>query len=75
MLGTKLSSAPEETTMMYSPNAQALGEARLADLHRQAQRAALVRAARRARRNQRAPRPRPSLTGWAHRPRPAPESS
>ena len=30
--------------MMYPPNAQALGEARLADFHRQAQRAALARA-------------------------------
>jgi hypothetical protein len=64
--------------MMYPTNAQTLGEARLADLHRQAQRAALARAARRTRRHQRgqrAPRLLASLTGWAHRPRPAPESS
>ena len=39
--------------MMYPPNAQALGEARLADFHRQAQRAALARAARRTRAHQR----------------------
>ena len=77
MLGIKLSSAPEETTMMYPTNAQALGEARLADFHRQAQRAALARAARRARRHQRgqrAPGSLASLTGWAHRPRSVPES-
>ena len=64
--------------MMYPPNAQALGEARLADFHRQAQRAALARAARRTRahqRRRRAPGPLASLTGWAPRPRPAPESS
>jgi hypothetical protein len=61
--------------MMYPPNAQALGEARLADFHRQAQRAALVRAARRTRQRRRAPGPLASLTGWTHRPRPAPESS
>ena len=64
--------------MMYPPNAQAVGEARLADFHRQAQRAALARAARRTRahqRRQRAPAPLAALTGWAHRPRPAPESS
>ena len=63
--------------MMYPPNAQALGEARLADLHREAQRAVLARAARRSRRQQRAQRAPgllASLTGWAHRPRPAPES-
>src|SRR5215831_1955071 len=39
ILGIKLSSAAEETTMMYPPNAQALGQARIADFHRQAQRA------------------------------------
>jgi len=64
--------------MMYPPNAQALGQARIADFHRQAQRAALARAARRAlrhQRRQRAPGPLASLTGWAHRPWPAPESS
>jgi hypothetical protein len=61
--------------MMYPTNAQALGQARLADLHRQAQRAALARATRRARRHQRGPRLLASLTGWAHRPRPTPESS
>ena len=62
--------------MMYPPNAQAVGEARLADFHRQAQRAALARAARRTcQRRQRAPGFLASVTGWAHRPRPAPESS
>ena len=35
--------------MMYPTNAQALGEARLADFHREAQRTALARAARHAR--------------------------
>ena len=59
--------------MMYPPNAQALGEARLADFHRQAQRAA--RRTRRHQRRLRAPGPLATLTGWAHRPRPAPESS
>jgi hypothetical protein len=63
--------------MMYPPNAQALGQARLADFHRQARRAALARAARRTRRHQRrerAPGALALLTGWANRPRPAPES-
>jgi hypothetical protein len=64
--------------MMYPTNAQALGEARLADFHRQAQRAARARAARRTRRHQRgqrAPRLLASLTGRAHRSWPARESS
>ena len=64
--------------MMYPASAQALGEARLADFHREAQRAALARAIRRTRRHQRGqhlPGPLASLVGWAHRLRPAPESS
>ena len=47
---------------------QALGQARLADLHHQAKRDALARAARRARRQQathRAPEFRAALTRWA----------
>ena len=47
---------------------QALGQARLADLHHQAQRDALARAARRARRQQathRAPEFLAALTRWA----------
>jgi hypothetical protein len=40
----------EETTMMHYTTALALGQARLAELHHQAQRAALARAARQAHR-------------------------
>jgi len=66
---------------MMHTTAQALGRAHLAELHRQAQRDALARAARQARH---AGRQRPghrtpgilaAVTAWAHRPRPAPESS
>ena len=61
--------------------AQALGRAHLAELHRQAQRDALARAARQARRprrqepGHRTPGIVAAVTAWAHRPRPAPESS
>lgn len=64
--------------MMYPTNVQALGQARLDELHHQAQRAALARTVRRARRNQR-PQHVPgflaTLAGWTRRPGPAPESS
>jgi len=66
---------------MMHTTAQALGRAHLAELHRQAQRDALARAARqadRARRQepgQRKPGILAAVTAWAHRPRPAPESS
>jgi hypothetical protein len=79
MPGTKPSYVPEETTMHTT--AQALGRARLADLHRQAQRDALARAARRSRRARRqlathhTPALLAALTRRARRPRPAPESS
>jgi hypothetical protein len=71
ILGTKLSSAPEETMMMQHTTVQALGQARLAELHQQAQRAALARAARQARRARRQQtRPRgpgilAAATAWA----------
>lgn len=68
--------------MMHHTTVQALGQARLADLHRQAQRDALARAARRARRARRqysahlAPGLVAALIRRARRrPRPAPESS
>jgi hypothetical protein len=66
---------------MMHTTAQALGRAHLADLHRQAQRDALARAASQARRSRRQePRHRMpgilnSVTAWARRPRPGPESS
>jgi hypothetical protein len=70
---------------MYPPNILAVGQARLDDLHEQARRDTLARAARRARRGQRrARRQRPghrasgllaAVARWARRPRPAPESS
>ena len=44
---------PEEAAMITHTTVQALGQARLADLHDQARRDALVRAARRARRGRR----------------------
>jgi hypothetical protein len=44
---------PEEAAMITHTTVQALGQARLADLHEQARRDALVRAARRARRGRR----------------------
>jgi hypothetical protein len=61
--------------MMSYTTVQALGQARLADLHRQAQRDTSARAARRARRARRphfthlAPGPVAALTRWARRPR------
>jgi hypothetical protein len=66
--------------MMPHTTVQALGQARLADLHRQAQCASLARAARQARQvRRRSGRRMPGrlgvVTGWARRPRPAPESS
>jgi hypothetical protein len=81
ILGIKLSSVPEETTMMQHTTLQALGQARLAEIHRQAQRDALARAARQARRARRQQSGYPgravlaAVTAWARRPRPAPESS
>jgi hypothetical protein len=44
---------PKEAAMITHTTVQALGQARLADLHDQARRDALVRAARRARRGRR----------------------
>jgi hypothetical protein len=44
---------PKETAMITHTTVQALGQARLADLHDQARRDALVRAARWARRSRR----------------------
>jgi hypothetical protein len=44
---------PEEAAMITHTTVEALGQARLADLHEQARRDALVRAARRARRGRR----------------------
>ena len=64
--------------MTYPTTVQALGQARLAELHYQAQRAAQARAARRARQNQRrqhVPGFLGGLAGWARRPGPAPGSS
>jgi len=64
-----------------STTVQALAQARLAELHQQAQRDALVRAARQVRRARRqqsgyhAPGILAAMTAWARRPRPAPESS
>ena len=60
---------------------QALGQARLAELHRQAQRDSLVRTARQARRTRKQqPGYRASgivaaVTAWVRRARPAPRSS
>ena len=64
--------------MIQHTTVQALGRAHLAELQRQAQRDTLARAARQARRQQsghRAPGILNAVTAWAHRPRPAPESS
>jgi hypothetical protein len=64
--------------MMQHTTVQALGRAHLEELQRQAQRDALARAARQARRQQpghRAPGILNAVTSWAHRPGPAPESS
>ncbi len=63
--------------MMSYATTQALGQARLAELHRQAQRDALSRAARRARRphsTHRTPGLLAALTRRARRPAAAPES-
>ena len=66
---------------MMHTTAQALGRAHLAELHRQAQRDALARAARQARRARRqepgyhTPGILAAVTVWARRPGPAPESS
>jgi hypothetical protein len=66
---------------MMHTTAQALGRARLAELHRQAQRDALATAARQARRagrqqpGHRTPGILAAVTAWAHRSRPAPENS
>ena len=66
--------------MMPSTTLQALGQARLADLHDQARRDALARAARRARRprrqhaTHRTPRLLAALTRRARRPAATPES-
>ena len=64
--------------MMHHTTVQALAQAHQAELQRQAQRDALARADRQARRQQsghRAPRILAAVTVWARRPRPAPESS
>lgn len=60
---------------MVSPIFTRVGQARLDDLHRQAQRDALARAARRARRHQhrhRTPRLLIVIARWTRRPRPNP---
>ena len=72
--------------MMQHTTVQALGQAHLAELRSQAQRDALARAARQARRasRRRSGHPgsghpgsgiRSAVTAWARRPGPAPESS
>ena len=72
--------------MMQHTTVQALGQAHLAELRTQAQRDALARAARQARRasRRRSGHPgsghpgsgvRSAVTAWARRPGPAPESS
>ncbi len=66
--------------MMQHTTVQALGQARLAELHHQAKCAALARAARQARRarrqqaGSRAPGVLAAATAWARRSKPAPES-
>jgi hypothetical protein len=66
--------------MMPYTTTQAVGQARLAELHDQARRDALARAAGRARRARRrdiahrTPRLLVALTRWAHRSSVAPES-
>ena len=60
--------------MLPYTTVQALGQARLADMHRQAQRDALARTARSSRRQHSGPRTtglRAALTRWARRPGPA----
>jgi len=66
--------------MMQPTTKQALGQARLADLHHQAQRALLARAGRRARRvrrqsGRRTPGLLAALTGRARRPQARAEGS
>jgi len=67
--------------MMPHTTVQALGQARLTELHRQAHRDALARAARQASRarrqhpGHRGPAILAAVTAWARRPRPAPEGS
>jgi len=67
--------------MIEHTTVQALGQVRLAELHRQAQRDAMARAARkarRARRQQSGPRGPgilAAVTVWVRRPGPAPEGS
>jgi hypothetical protein len=67
--------------MMQYTTAQALGQARLAEMHHQAQRATLARAARQARRarrqqsGHRAPGVLAAATAWVRRSRPTPESA
>lgn len=66
---------------MQHTTVQALGQARLTDMHRQAQRDALAHAARQARRARRqqpgyrAPKVLATVSAWARRARPAPENS
>ena len=66
--------------MMPHTTIQALGQARLAELHRQAQRDSLARTARQARRARQQQSGHPArgilavVTTWARRPRPAPRS-
>jgi hypothetical protein len=66
---------------MYPTIGYELAGAHITDLRQQAQRDALARAARKARRpprqqsGHRAPGILAAVTAWAHRPRPAPESS
>jgi hypothetical protein len=67
--------------MMHPNSVQALGQARLAELHRQARRGALARTAGQARRARKQQSGNPgsavpaAATTWARRLRPAPEGS
>jgi hypothetical protein len=81
MLGTRISYTAEEAAMI-PPIVTAVGQARLDDMHRKAQRDALARAARRAHRNTRKHQPAHRATGllaavarWARRPGSATASS
>jgi len=60
--------------MLPYTTVQALGQARLAEMHRQAQRDALARTARRQHSTTHAPGLRATLTRWARRLGPAPGS-
>ena len=77
MLMTKLSNAFKEATMY--PMTMYVGQARLAEMHEQAERDALARAFRQARRVQRlhsgqnSPGLLATVVHWARRPGPAPE--